>query len=121
MPAVLLLTWQVPQQRRLVLTAAVLFVAMRVWTYLYFVPQISDWSQGTTPLTPVQLDQARTWVGLSWIRVAVDIAAGCCTTPLARSFWSWTGIRCTAPRPWSSLRGRPAGGCGFFCRGPRRS
>jgi hypothetical protein len=52
----------------------VLFVAMRVWTYLYFVPQISDWSEGTAPLTPVQLDQARTWVGLSWIRVAVDIA-----------------------------------------------
>lgn len=74
MPAVLLLTWQVPQQRRLVLTAAVLFVAMRVWTYLYFVPQISDWSQGTAPLTPEQLDQARTWVGLSWIRVTVDIA-----------------------------------------------
>lgn len=75
-PGTLLLTWRVPRQRRLVLAAAVVFVFARVWTYLWFVPQISDWSEGPAgvPLSPDQLDQAGLWVDLSWIRLAIDLA-----------------------------------------------
>jgi hypothetical protein len=77
-PGTLLLTWRVPRQRRLVLAAAVIFVFARVWTYLWFVPQTIDWSEGPpgVPLSPDQLDQARLWVDLSWIRLAIDLATG---------------------------------------------
>ena len=72
-PTELLLCWRVIRQRRLLLPAAVVFYISRVWTYLYFVPQIFDWSGSTTPLTAGQLEQAQTWVDLSWIRLAIDI------------------------------------------------
>jgi hypothetical protein len=75
-PATLLLTWRVPRQRRLVLAAAVIFVVARVWTYLWFVPQVIDWSEAPAgvPLSPEQLDQAGLWVDLSWIRLAINLA-----------------------------------------------
>ena len=54
--------------------AATMFFALRVWSYLYFIPDILDWNQGTTgqPLSADQLDQAAFWVDLSWIRLGAD-------------------------------------------------
>lgn len=74
LPALVLLNWQVPKRRTLVVVAAALYYAMRVWSYLYFVPHIFDWSELPLgqPFSAEQLDQIRTWVGLSWVRGAVD-------------------------------------------------
>lgn len=72
-PLLVLLTWQVPAQRRLLLAVLAIWGVMRMWTYLYFAPAIFDWGEGSDPLTPGQLDQATLWVGLSWIRHACDI------------------------------------------------
>lgn len=73
LPLAVLLTWPVAAQRRLMLPALTVFVAMRLWTYVYFVPRITAWDQGTTPLTSGQLDQAMVWADLTWIRFAVDV------------------------------------------------
>lgn len=76
-PAAIVLTWNNPRRRRLMLTALILWTFHRVWTYTWFVPQITGWGEGDpgTPLTTDQLDQARTWVNLSWIRGAIDVSA----------------------------------------------
>jgi hypothetical protein len=75
-PAALLLNARIPKRRTLVLTAATLFFALRVWSYLYFIPDILEWNQGMTgqPLSSDQLDQAVLWVDLSWIRLGLDAA-----------------------------------------------
>lgn len=66
----------IPRRQKLLLLAAVLFFALRVWSYLYFIPQILDWNQGATgqPLSTAQLRQAGLWVDLSWVRLAMDAA-----------------------------------------------
>jgi hypothetical protein len=75
-PAALLLNARIPKRRTLIMIAATMFFALRVWSYLYFVPDILDWNQGTTgqPLSADQLDQAALWVDLSWIRLGADAA-----------------------------------------------
>ena len=75
-PAALLLNARIPRRRTLIMIAATIFFALRVWSYLYFVPDILDWNQGTTgqPLSADQLDQATLWVDLSWIRLGADAA-----------------------------------------------
>jgi hypothetical protein len=75
-PAALLLNARIPERRTLIMIAATMFFALRVWSYLYFVPNILDWNQGTTgqPLSADQLDLAAMWVDLSWIRLGADAA-----------------------------------------------
>jgi hypothetical protein len=75
-PAALLLNAPIPKRRTLIMIAATMFFALRVWSYLYFVPDILDWNQGTTgqPLSADQLGQAALWVDLSWIRLGADAA-----------------------------------------------
>jgi len=74
LPVLVLLNWQIPNRRPLVVIAAALYYAMRVWSYLYFVPRIFDWGElpAGQPFSAAQLDQIRTWVGLSWVRGAAD-------------------------------------------------
>jgi hypothetical protein len=74
LPALLLLNWHLPNRRTLVVVAAALYYAMRAWSYLYFVPRIFDWAEQPVgqPFSAEQLDQIRTWVGLSWFRGAAD-------------------------------------------------
>jgi hypothetical protein len=43
-PAALFLNWYIPKRRTLIVTAAVVFHAMRVWTYVYFVPNIFEFA-----------------------------------------------------------------------------
>jgi hypothetical protein len=71
----LLNAW-IPKRRKLILVATVIFIALRVWSYVYFIPQILDWGEGQAgqPLTAAQLEQAPLWVDLSWIRLAMDAA-----------------------------------------------
>jgi len=75
-PAALLLNVWIPKRQKLILIAAIMFLALRVWSYVYFIPQILDWSDGQAgqPLTAAQLEQASLWVDLSWIRLAMDAA-----------------------------------------------
>jgi hypothetical protein len=74
LPVLVLLNWHIPKRRTLVVAAAGLYYAMRVWSYLYFVPHIFDWTElpAGQPFSAEQLDQIRLWVGLSWVRGAVD-------------------------------------------------
>ena len=75
-PAALVLNAWIPKRATLILVATVIFVALRVWSLVYFMPQILDWSEGQAgqPLTAAQVEQASLWVDLSWIRLAMDAA-----------------------------------------------
>ncbi len=73
LPSVVLFAWSQPRIRTLLVAALVIWTLHRVWTYMFFVPQIVEWSQGTVALTAEQLARARTWVGLSWVRNTADI------------------------------------------------
>ncbi len=74
LPGALLLNWQLPTRRNLILVGAVLFYAQRVWSYLYFVPTIFHF-EGMTPAqltSAAVVEDVREWILLSWIRMGVD-------------------------------------------------
>lgn len=60
-PALLLIAWRPGHRRTLVVSAAVLYFAMRVWTYLTFVPARLGWAESDhsdSPLTAAERQQA---------------------------------------------------------------
>jgi hypothetical protein len=74
LPAALFLNWQRSQRRPLLIICAVLFYLSRVWTYVYFVPQIFHFmtiNPGASISTDVATGVLR-WVNLSWIRCGID-------------------------------------------------
>lgn len=71
-PMSLLLNWNNTFRRRLLIATLAVWTLHRSWTYLYFVPQITDLSKSTGLLTSNQLEVARNWVNLSWIRHIFD-------------------------------------------------
>jgi hypothetical protein len=70
-PLALFLNWMDPRRRKLVVTAALIYYAERVATYLYFGPVIVSWpnAQPSAEL----LDQVSLWLSLDWIRIVVGI------------------------------------------------
>jgi hypothetical protein len=74
-PLAFLLTWSDPRCRNLMLIVLVLWTLHRVWTYTYFVPLIDQWGDGApgSLMTAGEIDSARTWVNLSFIRNAIDL------------------------------------------------
>jgi hypothetical protein len=73
-PAALLLNWHALRRRNLVIAIAVVYYAMRVWTYVYFVPNIFSWTElpPDQPFSAELIGQFKTWVGLSWFRALAD-------------------------------------------------
>ncbi len=70
------LNWRIPKRRTLIVVAAVIYYAMRVWSYIYFVPTIFELG-AMPPGAPVSaevVERFRVWVNLSWIRGAIDIS-----------------------------------------------
>jgi hypothetical protein len=60
-PAVIVLGWRPGARRALILGASALYFAMRVWTYLAFVPARLGWAESdhtTAPLNPAERRQA---------------------------------------------------------------
>jgi hypothetical protein len=60
-PAVVYFGWRAGRRRALIMSAVVLYFAMRVWTYLVFVPGRLGWADdehSTDTMTPADLDRA---------------------------------------------------------------
>lgn len=60
-PLILYVGWRPGRRRILIVSAAALYFAMRVWTYLAFVPARLGWADSdhsTQPLTPAERNQA---------------------------------------------------------------
>lgn len=90
-PATLILNWHNRTRRAIIAVGAVVYYAMRVWTYVYFVPIITDFASMPTsgPFSPELAEQAREWVSLSWYRMAADgIVFGCFFLAAFIPFWS---------------------------------
>ena len=75
-PAALFLTWRIPERRMFIVSAAVIYYAMRIWSYIYFVPNIFEFGAMPAggPFSAELVERFRLWVSLSWFRAAIDIA-----------------------------------------------
>jgi len=75
-PAALFLNWHIPRRRTLIVIAAVVYYGMRVWTYVYFVPNIFELGAipPDGPFSAEVVERFRIWVNLSWLRFGVDIS-----------------------------------------------
>ena len=75
-PAALFLNWHIPKRRTLIVIAAVVYYAMRVWTYVYFVPNIFEFGAlpPDGPFSAEVVERFRIWVNLSWLRFGFDIS-----------------------------------------------
>jgi hypothetical protein len=73
-PAALFLNWHIPERRTLIVLAAVAFYAMRVWSYIYFVPNIFEFGAlpPDGPFSAELVERFRMWVNLSWLRFAIQ-------------------------------------------------
>jgi hypothetical protein len=72
-PAAIFFNWNIPRRRRLLLPTAVLFYAMRIWTYVYFAPLILHITATTHgPLSTSSVALFQQWVQLNWGRNAID-------------------------------------------------
>jgi hypothetical protein len=70
-PLALFFNWKDPRRRKLVVTAAAIYYAERLATYLYFAPVITSWpnAQPSAEL----LDEVSLWLTLDWVRIVVGI------------------------------------------------
>jgi hypothetical protein len=76
MPVALFLNWHIPKRRTFIVIAAVAFYAMRLWSYIYFVPNIFEFGAlpPDGPFSAEIVEQFRMWVNLSWLRFAIQDA-----------------------------------------------
>jgi len=74
MPAALFCNWHIPKRRTLIVIAAVAFYAMRVWSYIYFVPNIFEFGAlpPDGPFSAEVVERFRMWVNLNWLRIAIQ-------------------------------------------------
>ena len=74
-PVALFLNWHIPKRRKLIVIAAVVYYAMRVWTYFYFVPNIFEFGAlpPDGPFSAELVERFRIWVNLSWFRLVIDV------------------------------------------------
>lgn len=69
MPLVVMLNWERPARRRLVVAAAVAFYAGRLASALYFAPNALAWGADPAGAT---LDEVQMWMTLNWARTLVQ-------------------------------------------------
>ena len=74
MPVALFLNWHIPKRRTLIVIAAAAFYAMRLWSYIYFVPNIFEFGAlpPDGPFSAEVVERFRMWVNLNWIRIAIQ-------------------------------------------------
>jgi hypothetical protein len=73
-PAALFLNWHIPKRRTFIVIAAVAFYAMRVWSYIYFVPNMFEFLAlpPDGPFSAEVVERFRMWVNLNWLRIAIQ-------------------------------------------------
>jgi hypothetical protein len=76
MPVALFCNWHIPKRRTFIVIAAAAFYAMRVWSYIYFVPNIFEFGAlpPDGPFSAEVVERFRMWVNLSWLRFAIQDA-----------------------------------------------
>ena len=76
MPVALFCNWHIPKRRTLIVIAAAAFYAMRLWSYIYFVPNIFEFGAlpPDGPFSAEVVERFRMWVNLSWLRFAIQDA-----------------------------------------------
>lgn len=97
MPLLVMVNWDRPGRRWLVVAAAVTFYLGRVASALYFAPNALAW--GADPGL-ASLDEVQTWMGLNWARTIVQDTATGILLLLATFLPDWR--RTTRAQPMAS-------------------
>jgi hypothetical protein len=74
-PGALFCNWHIPKRRTFIVIAAAVFYAMRLWSYIYFVPNIFEFATipPDGPFSTELVERFRLWVNLSWLRLGFDV------------------------------------------------
>jgi hypothetical protein len=74
--AALALNWRTPRRRTLILAGLGVRVLVRVWTFLYFVPEITQFmvTPRDGPFSPELAARVSLWGTLGWVRRALIAA-----------------------------------------------
>ncbi|HVK72505.1 MAG TPA: hypothetical protein VM734_04270 [Kofleriaceae bacterium] len=86
LPLALWAAWADPVARRWLLVAVATYVAMRAWTFAYFIPNVQRFERATS----VDLAEARAWVRWSLLRAPLL---------LATTYATWRSAYYLAGRP----------------------
>ena len=70
-PLALFLNWPFPKRRAFVLAAALVFYALRIWTYLYFAPQY--FAFGDMAFSQALIEQLKTRMAIDNIRGVLQV------------------------------------------------
>jgi hypothetical protein len=67
-PVALFLNWHIPKRRTFIVIAAAVFYAMRLWSYIYFVPNIFEFATipPDGPFSTELVERFRLWVSLTF-------------------------------------------------------
>lgn len=76
----LILTWRERGVRRVLLVGLAAYVVMRAWSFAYFIPEMLAFQEvpvgaGPGPELAARVDR---WVGLTWLRLPLDLIAWAC-------------------------------------------
>lgn len=100
-PLAVLLNWGYRRRRATVVTAALIFYAIRIWTYFYFAPEYFDYADITT--TQQLVESLRSRMTLDYGRIALVLASA--------ALFFRAAVRPAAPDvrgSYALLPGRPA-------------
>jgi len=86
-PLAILLNWGDRRRRIIVVTAALIFYAIRIWTYFYFAPEYFDYADITTTQQLVEAMQSR--MTLDYGRIALVLVSAV--------LFFWAAVRPAAP------------------------
>ena len=83
----LVMTWGEPTVRRLLLVALVSYIVMRVWSGLFFIPEMLAFQKGPLDEAPSAALSARVskWTFWTWFREPLDIISFVCA--LLAVYW----------------------------------
>jgi hypothetical protein len=76
--AALALNWRAPRRRTLILVGLGVHLVMRMWTFLYFIPEITQFMAISPegPFSPELETRVSLWGILGWVRRALISASG---------------------------------------------
>jgi hypothetical protein len=76
----LVLTWKEEQVRNLLLVGCAAYLVMRVWSGLYFIPEMLAFQKAPLddPASPELLSRVKRWTSWTWLREPLAFATGLC-------------------------------------------
>ena len=78
--AALFLNWRSPARRNFIIVAVISYIVMRVWSFIYFIPEMLSFQKVAidSPPTDQLLERVERWNALTWWRLPLDLVSFFC-------------------------------------------